>query len=102
MDTLAAIPGKQNQWPARRYKSRSVSMKVLLASILALGALSVAANAAPVKLSKAQMDKVVAGKLTTTTTQVNGGGQEPNGAANGVPTTTTTTNPAGHAPPGAN
>ena len=32
--------------------------------------------------------------------QVNGGGQTPNGQANGVPTVNE--NPAGHAPPGQN
>ena len=73
-------------------------MKGLTLSIVAAFAFAAAAHAAPVKLSSAQMDRVVAGKLTTT--QTNGGGQTPNGAANGVPTTTT--NPAGHAPPGAN
>jgi len=35
-----------------------------------------------------------------TTTHVNGGGNTPNGNANGVPTVST--NPAGHAPPGQN
>ena len=35
-----------------------------------------------------------------TTIQVNGGGNTPNGQANGVPTTAV--NPAGHAPPGQN
>ena len=75
--------------------------KMLLAGA-ALAVLSVAANAAPVKLDKAQMDQIVAGKLTTTTTQTNGGGHDPKGSANGVPTTTTTTNSSGHAPPGHN
>jgi hypothetical protein len=37
------------------------NMKALALSLVALGALSVAANAEPVKLSKAQMDQVVAG-----------------------------------------
>jgi len=35
-----------------------------------------------------------------TTIQVNGGGNTPNGNANGVPTVAV--NPAGHAPPGQN
>ena len=35
-----------------------------------------------------------------TTLHVNGGGNTPNGNANGVPTTAV--NPAGHAPPGQN
>jgi hypothetical protein len=35
-----------------------------------------------------------------TTIQVNGGGNTPNGNANGVPETNV--NPAGHAPPGQN
>jgi hypothetical protein len=77
-------------------------MKKMLLCCAALAVLSASANAAPVKLSKSQLDQIVAGKLTTTTTQVNGGGHEPKGAANGVPTTTTTTNNAGHAPPGHN
>jgi hypothetical protein len=37
---------------------------------------------------------------TITTIQVNGGGNTPNGNANGVPTVSV--NPAGHAPPGQN
>ena len=39
-------------------------------------------------------------KITTTTTQTNGGGNTPQGQANGVPTTTVATNPANHQPPG--
>ena len=35
-----------------------------------------------------------------TAVQINGGGNTPNGQANGVPTTNL--NPAGHAPPGQN
>lgn len=78
-------------------------MKSAILSIVA-GAclLSLSASADPVKLSADQLDRVVAGAITTTTTQVNGGGQTPNGQANGVPTTTVSTNPAGHAPPGQN
>jgi hypothetical protein len=37
---------------------------------------------------------------TITTIHVNGGGNTPNGNANGVPTVSV--NPAGHAPPGQN
>jgi hypothetical protein len=37
---------------------------------------------------------------TITTIHVNGGGNTPNGEANGVPTVSV--NPAGHAPPGQN
>jgi hypothetical protein len=37
-------------------------------------------------------------RIAPTITQVNGGGNVPNGNANGVPAT----NPAGHAPPGQN
>jgi hypothetical protein len=75
-----------------------MSMKTVVLAIIAASSFAVAAQAAPVKLTPAQLDHVVAGKLTTT--QVNGGGQEPQGAANGVPTTTT--NSGGHAPPGQN
>jgi hypothetical protein len=73
-------------------------MKALVVSLAALGAFSVAASAEPVKLSKGQMDQVVAGAITTT--QTNGGGNTPHGTANGVPTTST--NPNGSAPPGQN
>jgi hypothetical protein len=37
-------------------------------------------------------------RIAPTITQVNGGGNTPNGNANGIPAT----NPAGHAPPGQN
>jgi hypothetical protein len=63
-----------------------------LAGVFALVAGS--AIAQPVKLGKVQMAKVVAGAIT----QTNGGGNTPNGNANGIPHT----NPAGHAPPGQN
>ena len=56
------------------------------------------AVAEPVKLTKAEMDAVVAGAITPT--QVNGGGNTPNGNANGVPTVNL--NPAGKAPGGHN
>jgi len=71
--------------------------KIFLALALAVGATTVA-NAAPEKLSKAQLDQVVAGAITGV--QVNKGGNIPQGNANGVPTTFV--NPAGSAPPGQN
>jgi hypothetical protein len=82
-------------------------MKTRLISSAVLCAFAIVASTAvaqPVKLSKAQMDNVVAGTITPgTTTQTNGGGNTPQGNANGVPTTTTpATNPAGKAPPGQN
>jgi hypothetical protein len=49
---------------------------------------------APVELSEAQLDQVAGGKIV----KVNGGGNTPNGNANGVPAT----NPAGKEPPGQN
>lgn len=70
-------------------------------SIAILGGFTIAATsamAAPVKLSKVQMDQVVAGAITTT--HVNGGGNTPKGKANGVPTVST--NPTGFTPPGQN
>jgi hypothetical protein len=76
--------------------------KTVLFVIAAAGSLAFAVNAEPVKLTKDQLDNVVAGAITTTTSQVNGGGNTPNGQANGVPTTTISTNPAGSAPPGQN
>jgi hypothetical protein len=69
---------------------------------LAVLAMTGAASAEPVKLSKEQMATVTAGAITTTTTQTNGGGNTPNGSANGVPTVSSSTNPAGSAPPGQN
>lgn len=69
-------------------------MRVLALSLVALGGLSFAASAEPTKLSKAQLDGVVAGAIT----QTNGGGHTPGGNANGIPST----NPAGHAPSGQN
>jgi hypothetical protein len=47
-------------------------------------------------LSDGELDHVHGG------TQVNGGGNTPNGNANGVPVTTVNQNPAGFAPPGHN
>jgi len=75
-------------------KSRILSLAILTT----FAAASVSAVAAPVKLSKTQMDQVVAGKITTE--QVNGGGNTPKGNANGVPTVSS--NPAGKQPPGQN
>ena len=63
-----------------------------------LAAMSLPAVAAPTPLNKVQLDQVVAGAITAT--QVNGGGQTPQGVANGVPTVNL--NPAGHPPPGQN
>ncbi len=74
---------------------------IALALIAGLG-LASAASAAPQKLSKEQMDKITAGAITTTTTQLNGGGNTPQGSANGVPIVTTSVNPTGKAPPGQN
>jgi hypothetical protein len=45
-------------------------------------------------LTQTEVTKVAGGKITKT----NGGGNTPNGQANGIPAT----NPAGHAPPGQN
>ena len=73
--------------------------KVLALSVLALGALSVAANAEPVKLGKQQMQQVVAGKITPKTT--NPGGQT-GGCGNNKNCTTVNVNPTGKAPPGQN
>jgi hypothetical protein len=68
-------------------------MKWIAALALVLGSLSVAAYAAPVKLSKDQMDKITAGDCCQRT---NGGGNVPGGNANGVPNV----NNGGNAPPG--
>ena len=45
-------------------------------------------------LTETEVKAVAGGKIT----QTNGGGNVPNGNANGIPAT----NPAGHAPPGQN
>lgn len=71
-------------------KQRFVTLGILTAFTVTAGS----ALAAPEKLSKAQLDQVVAGAIT----QTNGGGNVPNGNANGVPST----NPAGKAPAGHN
>jgi hypothetical protein len=80
-------------------------MKQLIRAFVAIGAVGVLAQAAPVKaseqskpkvtkLTKAKMASITAGKIT----QTNGGGHVPKGEANGIPAR----NPAGHAPPGQN
>lgn len=89
-------------------------MKTIILSGLALAATATVAMAAPVKstearsngvrpaavqsspvqMTDAEMDKVAAGAIT----QTNGGGNTPNGNANGIPAS----NPAGHEPPGQN
>jgi hypothetical protein len=50
------------------------------------------------ELTQAQLDHVVGGAITAV--KVNGGGNTPQGQANGVPTVNE--NPAGFAPPGQN
>jgi hypothetical protein len=52
----------------------------------------------PRVLSDAELDYVHGGRITEV--KVNGGGNTPNGGANGVPTENQ--NPSGHAPPGQN
>lgn len=76
---------------------RRINIAIMTTALAAALAVPAFANG-PVKLTKAQMDQIVGGKITETKT--NGGGQTPKGAANGVPTTAT--NPAGSAPPGQN
>lgn len=49
-------------------------------------------------LDKKELTQVAGGKITSV--QINGGGNEPQGNANGVPTTNV--NPTGKAPPGQN
>ena len=72
-------------------------MKAFILAIMALGALSVAANAEPVKLSKQQMDQVVAGAITT----ANPSGTQTTGCGGGNPNCVST-NPTGKAPAGQN
>jgi hypothetical protein len=50
-----------------------------------------------VKRKQFRIDQLEA-RIAPSITQVNGGGNTPNGNANGIPHT----NPAGHAPPGQN
>ncbi|MES2535944.1 MAG: hypothetical protein V4632_08745 [Pseudomonadota bacterium] len=76
-------------------------MKPRLLSLAPLGVFAIVASsaiAAPVKLTSAQMDQVVAGAITPV--KENNGGNTPNGTANGVPTVNK--NPAGKAPAGQN
>jgi hypothetical protein len=88
-------------------------MKRILLAFVAAFAISTVASAAEqqakseqresqeskrVKLSKKELAKITAGKITEV--KVNGGGNTPNGNANGVPSENQ--NPAGHAPPGQN
>lgn len=68
--------------------------KSLYVFALAASTFSLSAGAEPTKLSKVQLDKVIAGAIT----QTNGGGKVPSGNANGIPST----NPAGKAPAGQN
>lgn len=74
-------------------------MRILGVAVAALSVVALvgAASAQPTKLSKDQMAKITAGG-TWSTTQLNGGGNTPQGNANGVPTTTY--NPGGNPPPG--
>jgi hypothetical protein len=72
-------------------------MKALALSIAVLGAFSIAANAAPTKLSKAQLDQVVAGENPNilpngTNANSNGASGAPGGSF-GAPGQTTNPNP---------
>ena len=49
-----------------------------------------------------QLEERIAPTITTITFKVNGGGNTPNGQANGVPTFSINVNPTGFAPPGQN
>ena len=78
-----------------------MQMKKLTASMVTISGCALIAGLAfaePVKLSKEQLDGVVAGAISSE--HINGGGNTPNGNANGVPTTNV--NPTGKAPPGQN
>jgi hypothetical protein len=90
---------------------RGEAVKKVLLAVVAAFAMSTVATAAEqvrseepsretkrVKLTKAELAKVTAGKITEV--KVNGGGNTPNGQANGVPSENQ--NPAGFAPPGQN
>ena len=72
---------------------------LLVLSLLTCAALSVVANAEPVKLTDVQLDQVVAGSITTKHT--NPGGQ-PNGCSNNPNCTSVNVNPNGTPPPGQN
>jgi len=54
------------------------------------------------ELRELELRHVAGGKITPITTQENGGGNTPNGNANGVPIITINENPTGKAPPGHN
>lgn len=71
-----------------------MNMLKLAAAAAAITFASSVALAEPVKMTKAQMDDIVAGAITKT----NGGGNTPAGQANGIPNT----NPAGKEPAGQN
>lgn len=74
-------------------------MKTLVVSFAAFGLVGVAAaNAEPVRLSRAQMDQVVAGAITEQRT--NPGGNTTQGQGQAI--TTTNVNPSGKAPSGQN
>jgi hypothetical protein len=49
-----------------------------------------------------KLEERIAPTITAVTTQTNGGGNTPKGAANGVPEVTEYQNPTGKAPPGQN
>jgi bacteriocin-like protein len=62
---------------------------------------TITASAALVELSDAELNQVSGGKITDNYKKQNGGGNTPNGQANGVPVVYTgSTNPAGKEPPG--
>jgi hypothetical protein len=68
-------------------------IKTLGMALFGVAAIGLSASAEPVKLTKTQLDQVVAGKITTQ----NPGGQT--GGCSGNPNCTTT-NPTGKTPPG--
>ena len=53
-------------------------------------------------LTEGELRHVSGAKITSVSTQLNGGGNTPKGEANGVPVVTTNVNPTGYAPPGQN
>jgi hypothetical protein len=67
-------------------------------SLVALGAFTFAASAEPVKLSRAEMDRIVGGAITEQRT--NPAGNPTQGQGNAI--TVTNVNPSGQAPPGQN
>jgi hypothetical protein len=73
-------------------KHLSVLVAALVTSVIS------SAMAEPMTLTDKQLDSVAAGAISTV--QVNGGGNTPNGNANGVPSVNV--NPAGKLPPGQN